>query len=479
MANSARYWRLGNFSTRGSAYLELGALELWGAGENLGGVLTCDLPPVSGILENLSDNVVETAAKWEVCPGLVFNFDLGSAKIVIFPRFAATTLPEFVQGCTLSYSVDGVTYVNYSVYAQFIYPGFQNLTELVSGDASNTDDLFANVSVLLSFNGVHGATAVVDRSPSPKAVTVIGAIISTDQSKFGGSSLYMNGASRLIIDANPWFTFGTADFTVELFFRQASAATAFLLDLRPNPQTNGGYFTLYTLGSVVEYYAATAPRISGGTIVYNAWNHCAVCRSLGTTSLFLNGVLIGSFADTIDYLLSPVAVGASSNGVSPIVGYFDEICITKGAARYTANFTPPVAAYITPGESTAILVENQSIGFYELLETSHVLSLAPPPLGTTHKQSVEAFTLTRFEFSGVYKLVGTVKVTPATPVARKVRLYREQDGKLVDETWSDPITGAYEFTDIPELERYTVISYDHTETYKAVVADRLIPERMI
>ena len=80
--------------------------------------------------------------------------------------------------------------------------------------------------------------------------------------------------------------------------------------------------------------------------------------------------------------------------------------------------------------------------------------------------------------SGKSRITGTVKVTPATPVSRKVRLYRETDGDLVDETWSDPTTGAYTFNNIKSGFVYTVLSYDHTEVYRAVIADRLEPEPM-
>lgn len=61
------------------------------------------------------------------------------------------------------------------------------------------------------------------------------------------------------------------------------------------------------------------------------------------------------------------------------------------------------------------------------------------------------------------------------PVWRKVRLFREQDGLLIREVWSDATTGAYRFDNIPAGIAYTVLSYDHTGTFRAVVADRIIP----
>ena len=52
---SARYWRLSGITTRGGQFLELGQLELWGGGAKLTATLSCDVPPITGTLANLSD----------------------------------------------------------------------------------------------------------------------------------------------------------------------------------------------------------------------------------------------------------------------------------------------------------------------------------------------------------------------------------------------------------------------------------------
>jgi hypothetical protein len=73
---------------------------------------------------------------------------------------------------------------------------------------------------------------------------------------------------------------------------------------------------------------------------------------------------------------------------------------------------------------------------------------------------------------------GTVKVTPNTPVYRKVRLIRERDGVVIREQFSPPVTGAYDFKFIDELQKWTVVSYDYETLYRAVIADNLTPELM-
>lgn len=74
-------------------------------------------------------------------------------------------------------------------------------------------------------------------------------------------------------------------------------------------------------------------------------------------------------------------------------------------------------------------------------------------------------------------IAGTVMVdgTPDYPVARRVRLYRDSDGALIAETWSDGSTGAYSFAGINRSMAYTVLALDHTHNFRAVVADNLTP----
>jgi hypothetical protein len=190
--------------------------------------------------------------------------------------------------------------------------------------------------------------------------TVGNAQISTSVKKYGTGSIYFDGSGdRLYEPSNQNFNFGTGDFTIELWAYpisqggHGSSNNDCLIDFRP--ATGGGaYGTLYIFnsGTGVYWYANTGNRITGGAISNSVWTHIAICRSAGSTRLFLNGVQSGStYTDSTNYLVSPIMIGEFNDGggAGNFNGYIDDLRITKGFARYTSTFTPPTAAFSDVG----------------------------------------------------------------------------------------------------------------------------------
>lgn len=82
-------------------------------------------------------------------------------------------------------------------------------------------------------------------------------------------------------------------------------------------------------------------------------------------------------------------------------------------------------------------------------------------------------------FGGNGQITGTVKEKgqPDQPLVREVLLYSENTHALVASTWSQA-DGTYRFERIDPQQRYTVISTDYQQLYRAVIADNLRPEPM-
>ena len=214
------------------------------------------------------------------------------------------------------------------------------------------DPNISQVSLLLHGNGTNGSTTITDNSPSPKTVTAVGnAQISTAQSKFGGASIAFDGTGDYLdVGSNSAFGYGLSDFTIEFWiYRNVSVDLQSFLDQRTGIDTVLAP-TLYISGNSLFYFANGANCISGGTLAASQWLHIALSRSGTATKLFVNGVQVGStFTDTLSYIDSPVRIGGANGGAGPglasLNGYIDDLRITKGVARYTANFTPPAAPF--------------------------------------------------------------------------------------------------------------------------------------
>jgi hypothetical protein len=203
---------------------------------------------------------------------------------------------------------------------------------------------------------VLNGTVFLDSSPTIKTVTPTGTTLTTTaQYKYGSSSIQFNGGnSYQSIANNAGFTFGSGDFTVELFIR-VSASTGSPQQIlgvwhnslgwawQINVDTNR--YVLFTCNTNIS--AASAAPIS-----YGVWYHIAAVRSSGSIMLFIDGVLQSTtaFTASVTASTSPLVIGSVSGPITWFyAGWMDEIRITKGVARYTSSFVPPTGAFIDAG----------------------------------------------------------------------------------------------------------------------------------
>jgi hypothetical protein len=197
-----------------------------------------------------------------------------------------------------------------------------------------------NTQLLCDFTNA----GILDNAEMNNLETVGNAQISTAQSKFGGASMLFDGTGDYLdIPSNPNLTFGTGDFTLEFWMR--TSGTDFNV-MNPATATGSGYWGLLFQSSNLRWNSAynvtNLIAVSATAILDNNWHHVAICRASGTTRVFYDGVSQTSQSDSTNY--SGVAAWRIGSGnVAALNGYIDDLRITKGAARYIGNFTPPVA----------------------------------------------------------------------------------------------------------------------------------------
>lgn len=224
-----------------------------------------------------------------------------------------------------------------------------------------------NTTLLLRGNGLNGSTSIVDSSVNNSTVTRFGnTMISTTQSKYGGSSIYFDGnGDYLTIPNSTGYEFGTGNFTIEMWVNPsatglANSAQKFLFGKRASASAYASVLSFLTYSTVTSNFSVAFYLTQNGTswvvqyispatfVSPNVWTHLAFVRNGNEYALYVNGiktVINASLSGGILNNTSAFTVGstysAASPGTSGFAGYIDDFRVSKGIARYTSNFTPP------------------------------------------------------------------------------------------------------------------------------------------
>ena len=212
-----------------------------------------------------------------------------------------------------------------------------------------------NTSLLLNATN----SGITDAAAKNVLETVGSAQISTAQSKFGGSSIYLDGTGDyLTFPSSQGFAMGTGDFTFEgwVYATGSDAADATGIfqqgtSLFPTSLTNSLAVAIRPVSATIRWhtYAKNTSQDSTATVSLNTWYHFAFVRNGTTTTLYIDGSsVITVTSDNTDYTGTFLGVGSIYGTVNTNwEGYIDDLRITKGYARYTTNFTPPTQAFPT------------------------------------------------------------------------------------------------------------------------------------
>jgi hypothetical protein len=233
--------------------------------------------------------------------------------------------------------------------------GYVSNIRLVKGTAVYTSTFTPSTAPLTAISGTSLLTyftngAIFDNAMMNNLETAGNAQISTSVVKYGTGSMSFDGTGDALYSTSQATTFGTGDFTLEfwIYFNAVNNSTVkFIYDMRNSGATSAS-FLAQEVGNNWTYWNGAGTSISSGftssTFTASTWTHVAICRSSGTTRFFAGGTLANSASDTSNYANSTLTFGARYSISDALNGYIDDLRITKGFARYTANFTPPTAA---------------------------------------------------------------------------------------------------------------------------------------
>lgn len=448
-----RYWRMIAVDAAGAAPLALTALHLY-AGDtrvDVGATLTCTLPVLSGTLTDLQHDP----------GGDVVVLDVAHAGFALVWDYADT-----VDLTEISVSGEGARVLTHAILQSSDDQRAWGAARALIPRGADADSTFVLVPAgagggrvisLLHCDGSDGAQRIDDVCGSSWVANY--AVLSADRAVFGSTALHftnerdsgLRAVSPVVLDRRDLFSFECWAWTARAGPLISQMRAVGWGEQRLAISADGSIRFWRNLGWSIADRLDLSTAV--GRFPMSAWAHVA-CTFDGTTlRIFVNGALEASALVSAGWCVTdqPFYIGYSgSPGFEPyrtaFTGYMDEICIVRGAALYTSDFTPPTRPFSLRRSSIA----------------------AAPPAAYCGMCA-----------AGRGRILGTVKkeTDPVNlPLRRRVVLYEERSRRPVAETWSNADTGAYAFTGLDPALRYTSIAYDHTWHYNATVGAGLQPE---
>jgi hypothetical protein len=227
-----------------------------------------------------------------------------------------------------------------------------------------------NTKALLHFNGANASTTFADEYGT--TWTAGGsAQLATAIKKFGTASGVFNGSSDYLSAPNTAiFDLSSADFTIEAWIYPTTVSSGVYTIFSVRNTSNAGItFCIYN-GNLLFYASGYGNCIGSATISTSVWTHVACVKRGSVASLFVNGVLDGTFpVSSINYLgTHDVLIGkAQASGLDYYYsGYIDEFRLVNGVAVYSEHFTPPTRLQVAGDHAnTKSLVHMKDFSLYK------------------------------------------------------------------------------------------------------------------
>jgi len=321
-------------------------------------------------------------------PNLLFFYTAATSKIEIFnnatvklnPSWPAagqwnhfalvrsgTTLSLYINGAfsqstTESSNFVGTLYIGADFNATRNLVGYIANFRLVKGTAVYTGPFVPPAAPVTAITNtqllVNGTNAgIFDSTTTNDMETVGNAQLSTSVVKYGTGSVYLDGTGDwLVLPKTSTFSIPAAsNFTVEtwLYLAVAQNSSVYKMIVSDDASTSSKYVSLTSSGLEVQLGgSASTAALATYAFSINTWYHLAVVRNSNTIAIYVNGTALtvtqssqaNSFLDQGSFIYVGRYGGTNTYAWN---GYLDDLRITKGVARYTANFTPPGGAFPT------------------------------------------------------------------------------------------------------------------------------------
>lgn len=240
------------------------------------------------------------------------------------------------------------------------------LVSIVLSVACYASGLSYYTKVMLHMNGADTSTTFTDSSYYHNTFTAAGsAQIDTAQSKFGGASGLFDGTGDYISTPAPALSHLTNNnFSIECwtYLNEAMGTIRNIAGMGGGVNdwnTTSGHEWILEIYSDSKLYfvynkatVATSVGSTGTIAIASGWHHIAVVRFANVISLYVDGVSVGSGAETgsISSITggTPILIIGSNSypsGGSTWKGWIDEFRLQVGQPGWSTAFTAPTNQY--------------------------------------------------------------------------------------------------------------------------------------
>lgn len=199
-------------------------------------------------------------------------------------------------------------------------------------------------SLLLHFDST---VSPYQDSAVKNTVTASGTVSQTTASKFGANAVQVGSGGALSMPDASWLRFTGQDATLEAWIYPTNVASQNGVLFAKDPASPTVYSELQFYNGTWRFYqdASSAAFSVATKMTANTWNHIALVSYKGVWYLYENGQLLAQVTGgTLGNNSNPFLIGNFGGKTANFVGTIDEVRISN-LARYTAAFTPPVAAF--------------------------------------------------------------------------------------------------------------------------------------
>jgi hypothetical protein len=223
----------------------------------------------------------------------------------------------------------------------------------------------SNDKILLHMDGDNGSTSFKNNGTSRY------------KANLGNGASYFNGGTDYAdCPDHSSFDFGSGDWTIDFWIRRTSAS-----DNNNILNKIGTYSVVLRYKGIKFYYSTDGSsyanyQFTTNSIPFDTWTHVALVRNSTTVTCYINGVAdTNTFnVGTSTFYTSTSAFSLTSSNAS-LIGYLDEVRISKGIKRWTSNFTPPSTEYSDDAYTSLLMHMNAdtdgSTDFIDSSSNSH------------------------------------------------------------------------------------------------------------